>query len=117
MEYAVKAAAGHPSTPKGGTREYRNGPWYRSVYGTRQGDRMGAEKAFGHGPYADKQTRFVTIEQNLSAIRKFYDDVLKDTSIANPARNSRLLKVRVHVLCACLRAYAGTLVLCVCVRR
>jgi len=54
---------------------------------------MGPEKAFGHGPYADKKTRFTTIEQNLSAIRKFYDEVLKDSTIANPARNARIEKV------------------------
>ena len=92
LEYAVKSATGHPSTPKGGTPEYRNGPWYKTVYGKRQGDRMGAEKAYGHGPYADRKTRFTTIEQNLSAIRKYYDEQLKDTTIANPARNARIEK-------------------------
>ena len=94
MEYAVKSAIGHKTTPKGGTREYRNGPWYKSVYGKTQGERLGKKKRFGHGAYADKKARFTTIEQNLSAIRKFYDEVLKDTTIANPARNARLDKVR-----------------------
>ena len=55
---------------------------------------MGKKKKFGHGPYADKPTRFTTIEQKVSAIRKFYDDALKDTHIANPARNARLEKVQ-----------------------
>ena len=36
----------------------------------------------------------MTIEQTLSAIRKWYDEVLKDVTIANPARNARLVKVR-----------------------
>ena len=94
MEYAVKAAIGHTTTPKGGTREYRNGPWYKSVYGKTQGERLGKKKKFGHGAYADKKTRFTTIEQNLSAVRKFYDDALRDTTVANPARNARLEKVR-----------------------
>mgnify|MGYP006079100771 FL=1 len=69
--------------------------WYKMVYGKQQGDRMGKKKKFGHGQYADTMTRFVTIEQNVSAIRKFYDDALKDTHIANPARNARLEKVHV----------------------
>lgn len=36
----------------------------------------------------------MTIEQNLSAIRKWYDEWLKDSTSANPARNGRLVKVR-----------------------
>ena len=60
---------------------------------------MGKKKKFGHGPYADKPTRFTTIEQKVSAIRKFYDDALKDTHIANPARNARLEKVQVSSQC------------------
>ena len=90
---AVKAAIGHPSAPKGGTPEYRNGPWYKKVGGKAQGDWLGKKKQFGYGAYADKKTRFITIEQNLSAIRKFYDEVLKDSTIANPARNARIEKV------------------------
>ena len=52
--------------------------WYKVVNGKQQGDRMGKRKKFGHGQYADTMTRFVTIEQNVSAIRKFYDDALKE---------------------------------------
>ena len=55
---------------------------------------MGKKKKFGYGQYADKLMRFTTIEQKVSAIRKFYDDALKDTHIANPARNARLEKVQ-----------------------
>ena len=65
----------------------------KALYGKTQGERMGKKKKFGYGTYADKKTRFTTIEQNLSAIRKFYDEALKDTTIANPARNARLEKV------------------------
>ena len=55
---------------------------------------MGKKKKFGYGQYADKPMRFTTIEQKVSAVRKFYDDALKDTHIANPARNARLEKVQ-----------------------
>ena len=98
MEYVVKAATGHPSVPKGGTPEYRNGPQYKNLYGKRQGDRCGKKKKFGYGAYAAKSTRFTTIEQNLSAIRKWLDVALQDTTIANPARNARLEKVRVSAV-------------------
>ena len=94
MEYVVKSCTGHPSTPKGGSPEYRNGPWYKARQGRRQGDSMGKEKMYGRGPYADKKMRFTTLEQKLSAIKKWYDEVLKDSRIANPARNARLEKVR-----------------------
>ena len=50
------------------------------------------EKACGHGAFADEPCVYTTIEQKVSAVRKFYDEVLKDTNIANPARNVR----RVH---------------------
>ena len=50
MEYAVKAATGHPTTPKGGTLEYRNGPWYKTIGGRKQGERMGKKKRYGYGP-------------------------------------------------------------------
>ena len=48
---------------------------------------------YGWGPYANGRVRFTTIEQNVSAIRKFYDNALKDTVVANPANNYRLKKV------------------------
>ena len=34
---------------------------------------MGKKKKFGYGQYADKLMRFTTIEQKVSAIRKFYE--------------------------------------------
>ena len=82
LEYRIKASTGHPTTPKGGTREYRNGPQYKLVYGVPQGERMG-----------EKKMRFVTIEQTWTAIKMWYDVELQDCAIANPARNMRLKKV------------------------
>jgi len=39
MEYVVKSATGHPSAPKGGTPEYRNGPWYKARRGRKEARR------------------------------------------------------------------------------
>ena len=69
MEYVVKSATGHPSAPKGGTPEYRNGPWYKARRGRKQGDVLGKKKRYGRGPYADKKMRFTTLEQKWSAQR------------------------------------------------
>jgi hypothetical protein len=44
MEFALKAASGHPSVPKGGRAEYRDGPWYKTLHGKGQGARMQREK-------------------------------------------------------------------------
>ena len=41
----------------------------------------------------DKPCRFTSVEQKLSGIRKWYDKALKDTTIANPFRNERLLEL------------------------
>ena len=75
MEFALKAARGDVSVPKGGRPEYRNGPWYKSVNGKRQGERMRKKNAFGHGPYSKSKYVFTTLEQYVSAVRKFYDEV------------------------------------------
>ena len=40
MEFSLKAARGDESVPKGGRPQYRDGPWYKSVHGKRQGHRM-----------------------------------------------------------------------------
>ena len=68
--------------PKGGRPEYRNGPQYELVQGKPQGDRMHAknEKACGYGLYADEPCVYTTIEQKVSALRMWYDEVLKDTT-------------------------------------
>ena len=49
LEFVVKASTGHPSTPKGGSPEYRNGPWYKTIRGQKQGDRLGKKKKYGRG--------------------------------------------------------------------
>ena len=53
MEWALKAARGDASVQKGGRIEYRNGPWYKSVRGKRQGTRMqkATASAYGRGPF------------------------------------------------------------------
>ena len=49
------------------------------------------EKACGYGLFADERCVYTTIEQKVSALRMWYDEVLKvDTSVANPARNVRI---------------------------
>ena len=53
----------------------------------------GAALCMNAAPFAHRYC-YVTIEQHLSAIRKWYDDVLKDSNVANPARNVRLEKVQ-----------------------
>ena len=95
MEWAVKAARGDKSIPKGGRPDYRDGPQFKSVGGKRQGQRMRKAplQAFGRGAFSKTKYRFTTIEQYVSAVRKYYDEALRDTEIANPARNARLLKV------------------------
>jgi hypothetical protein len=77
MEFALKASRGDKSVPKGGRPEYRNGPQYKSVLGKRQGDRMlqAQRNTFGQGPYSKTKYVFTTLEQYVSAVRKFYDEV------------------------------------------
>ena len=80
MEFSLKAARGDASVPKGGRPEYRDGPWYKSVNGKRQGQLMKKWKkhAYGRGSYSKSKYKFTTIEQYVSAIRKFYDEELKE---------------------------------------
>ena len=65
------------SCPKGGRAQYRNKPWYKKVGGRPQGEFMSkkTEREYGHGAFAGESCRFVTIEQKVSAIAKFYDEV------------------------------------------
>ena len=59
------------------------------------GDRFGKQQLYGHGAYAGKKMRFTTIEQKWSALKKWYDEKLKDSLTSpNPARNARIEKVR-----------------------
>ena len=57
MEYAIKAAIGHKSIPKGGDPAYMNGPWYQSRGGLRIGDVMkkSKKKKYGVGAFADER--------------------------------------------------------------
>ena len=85
---------GDKKFPKGGCVDYRNGPWYKLVFGKKQGDLMSSQgqKAYGFGPFADEPCRFVSIEQKVSGIRMWYDRQLEHTSVANPCRcNQRVL--------------------------
>ena len=86
-------AKGDKKCPKGGWVDYRNGPWYKLVFGKKQGDLMSSQgqKAYGFGPFADEPCRFVSIEQKVSGIRMWYDRQLKHTSVANPCGNQRVL--------------------------
>ena len=69
---------------------------YKRVSGRRQGDMMtelnGGE--FGHGAHADEPSRATSIEQKLSNIATWFDEVLKDTLIANPGRNLNVKKMK-----------------------
>ena len=77
MDFALKAARGDKSVPKGGRPEYRNGPWYKQMGGKKQGERMRKAKKnlFGQGPYSKSKYKFTTLEQYVSAVAKFYDEV------------------------------------------
>ena len=83
MEYVVKSGTGHPSAPKGGTPEYRNGPWYKARRGRKQGDVLGKKKRYGRGPYADKKMRFTTLEQKWSAKVKLYTFFTAEQCVRN----------------------------------
>ena len=97
MDWILRMVNGDKEVcPKGLRPEYRNGPWYKAVQGKLQGDRMTEEKAkaCGHGSHADKPCVYTTIEQKLSAVAKWYDNVLQDTNIANPFRNKKIEKMK-----------------------
>ena len=96
MEYILKLAIGDgEACPKGGRPEYRNGPQYEQALGKQQGDRMREENKgeCGWGAHKNESTRYTTIEQKVSNIRTWYDEELKNTSIANPARNPRIKRM------------------------
>ena len=50
LEYAIKAAVGHASVPKGGDTKYMSGPWYKSRGGKRIGEMMKKKKKHGALP-------------------------------------------------------------------
>ena len=92
MEYVLAMATGDvESRPKGGWTEYHLGEHVMpSLHGKRKGEMMGAEKAFGTGAYADAPFRYRGIEQDVLAIRWFYDTLLEKTGggAVNPASTS-----------------------------
>jgi hypothetical protein len=97
IEYAFQMANGDKeSCPKGGRAEYRNGEWYKRVSGRRQGDMMTEENAgeFGHGAHSDTPNVASTIEQKFSNISTWFDNVLKDSLVANPGRNYHVKKMK-----------------------
>ena len=69
---------------------------YKRVSGRRQGDMMTEDNGgeFGHGAHADEPSRATSIEEKLSNIATWFDDVLKDTLIANPRRNLHVKKMK-----------------------
>ena len=93
LEYAIKRAVGHPSCPKGGDPSYMNGRQYKRRFGKKIGDTMKKGK-FGYGAYKNQKYCYVTIEQGLSAIRTYYDEKLRGTSILNPARHPRIEQIQ-----------------------
>jgi hypothetical protein len=95
--YAFKLSTGdREKCPKGGRPEYRNGEQYKRVSGRRQGDMMteANAKEFGWGAHADEPHVATPIEQKLSNISTWFDEVLKDTLIANPGRNLHVKKIK-----------------------
>ena len=95
MSFICQMAKGDQKFPKGGWVEYRNGPWYKLALGKKQGDLMASKgpKACGFGSHAEQPCRFTTIEQKISGMRMWYEKQLKDTSLANPFRNYRVLEL------------------------
>jgi hypothetical protein len=90
MEYILKMAISDGEVcPKGGRPEYRNGPQYQKSMGKAQGDTMRDDNkgACGWGAHKDKVPRYTSIEQKVSALRTWYDEVLKGTDRANFARD------------------------------
>ena len=69
---------------------------YKRVSGRQQGDMMtaGNAKYFGWGAHAEEPSRATTIEQKLSNISTWFDEVLKDTLVANPGRNFHVRKMK-----------------------
>ena len=92
MEYVLVMATGDTtSRPKGGWAEYHLGEHVKpGLHGKRKGEMMGEMKAFGTGPYADAPFRYRAIEQDVLAIRWFYDVLLEKLGggALNPASTS-----------------------------
>jgi hypothetical protein len=84
-EWAFKFANGQ--VPKGGHPEYRAGPWYSKIGGLTQPERWMQTKGgkYGYGVRANEPPRYVTIEQNLTGLRRWLKGQLRDfPDVANP---------------------------------
>ena len=104
MDYVIQMAHGDKSVcPKGGRPDYRNQPWYELVSGKQQGDRM-KEKAHGSGAYSDLPVSFHTIENKVSHLRLWYDELMQDSEMAKKAPHKKNgkracnLQLRIHTL-------------------
>ena len=85
-EWAFAYSTG--KAPKGGSPEYRAGPWYGLIYGKTQAEICmpeGKRKAYGYGPFAAEPPRFNTIDQTSSAMHQWLKRALNDDpTVANP---------------------------------
>ena len=92
MEYVLVMATGDTaSRPKGGWAEYHSGAHARAgLHGKKRGELMGELKAHGTGSRADAPFRYRGIEQQVLAIRWFYDVLLEKMGggALNPASTS-----------------------------
>ena len=80
FEYVgVMAIGDTQSRPKGGFRECRDNPTYKTgFHGMTQGELFKNSKgAHGFGPYSNSEFVYTTIEKNLCYIRGFYAIVIE----------------------------------------
>ena len=94
MEYVLTMAVGDAaSRPKGGWMSYQSGDHVKpSLHGRKRGQLMGKAKAFGTGAFADAPFRYRAIEQDVLAIRWFYDKLLEGVGggALNPASTAAM---------------------------
>ena len=78
MEYVLAMATGdNSSRPKGGWAEYLSGAHVKpNLHGKKRGEMLGEMKAFGYCQYGDAPFRYRGFEQQVLAIRWFYDLVI-----------------------------------------
>ena len=91
IDYMFAFATG--DAQKGGSKMYRNGPWYSKLNGKKQGDKLMAKaaKAFGYGAHADSPPVMSTIEQAVSKLRQWLQQELRFyEGVANPCHSERI---------------------------
>ena len=90
--------------PKGGSKEYRSGPWYAPIRGVAQGEMLGAAKVFGFGPYANEPPQFISIEQAISKLRQWLAHKLQHyPGVPNPMHNVRIKQALARLEQSCGR--------------